>query len=257
MDASTLKRDGKPDIRYRHSAARQPATLPAVLFCGGYRSDMTGTKALYLEERCRAEGREFMRFDYRAHGQSAGRFDDCGIGDWTDDALAVLDRMDDGPVIVVGSSMGGWIALRLALMRPDRVRGLLGLAAAPDFTAEIEAGLSDDQRRILARDGQIEIPGAPGGQSLVVTARLLEDGGDQCVLDGPLKLDIPMRLVHGRMDREVPWRIVDKIAARVAPPASVAVTFIEDGEHRLSRDSDLDLIGRELSALTAQLLSAA
>ena len=160
MSAPTLLRLSTGErLAYHHV----PGAAPGVLFCGGYTSDMTGTKALALDRHCRARGRAYIRFDYRGHGASDGRFADGTIGSWLGDALAVLDRVTQGPLVVVGSSMGGWIMLLLALARPERVRALVGIAAAPDFSEDLLlANASADQRRQLDDQGYWLQPSAYG-----------------------------------------------------------------------------------------------
>jgi pimeloyl-ACP methyl ester carboxylesterase len=216
--------------------------VPGVLFCGGFTSDMTGTKATALERFCSAEGRAFTRFDYRGHGASSGRFEDGTIGSWTEDALAIVDRVTEGPLIVVGSSMGGWIALLTALARPERVHGLVGIAAAPDFTEDLLlAEATPQQGRALAEKGFWMQPAAYGDQPYPVTRALIEDGRQHLLLRAPIPVRSPVHLLHGMADADVPWRTSLRLAERLEAE-DVILELIKAGDHRLSTDSDLDRI---------------
>ena len=232
---------------------RTDGTLPEVVFLGGFRSDMTGAKALRLEEHCRGEGRAFTRFDYRGHGASSGRFEDGAVSDWLADTLAVLDRVVAGrPCVLVGSSMGGWLALLAALARPGQVRALVGLAAAPDFTEElVRARLNPEQAEALARDGLFLAP-STYGDPVPITRRLLDDGADHLVMRGTIPLRIPVHLLHGQEDPDVPWQTSLRLAARLESGA-VTVELVKDGDHRLSREEDLRRIVAALERVTAQL----
>jgi pimeloyl-ACP methyl ester carboxylesterase len=224
---------------------------PAVLFCGGFTSDMTGTKALALEGWCRAQGRAFVRFDYRGHGQSDGRFEDGTIGAWTEDALAVVDRVaPPGPLIVVGSSMGGWIMLLVAIARPERIRALLGIAAAPDFTEDLLlADATEGQRRDLERQGFWMQPSAYG-LPYPVTAALIEDGRRHLLLRAPIAIHCPVHLLHGQRDADVPWQTALRLAERLRSE-HVTVELVKAGDHRLSTEADLARITAALARLSA------
>ena len=232
---SLLKRDGRNTIAYR----AMEGTSPGVMFCGGFMSDMTGTKATALEAHCRRAGRAFIRFDYSGHGVSEGAFRDGTIGAWRDDALAVLDEVVCGPQVIVGSSMGGWIVLLLALARPERVAGLVGVAAAPDFTEDlIWSTLDDEGRRTLAESGEIVMPCDYGEDPYPITMGLIEEGRDHLLLQAPIALKCPIHLLQGMRDEDVPWRTVLKIAELVESER-VVVELVKDGDHRLSREDDL------------------
>ena len=223
---------------------------PGIVFLGGYRSDMGGTKAVALEAWARAQGRAFLRFDYSGHGQSGGDFNDLGIGDWFADAKAVL-ALTTGKQVLVGSSMGGWIALLLALARPDRVAALVGVAAAPDFTESLMwEAMSFAERREVMERGMIMVPNPYGG-AYPVTRALIEDGRAHLLLSGPIALDCQIRLLHGQRDAEVPWETALRIAERVAAP-DVRTTLIKDGDHRLSRPEDLALLCAVVGELVSQ-----
>ena len=233
---SQLERDGRDTIAYRAMAG----SAPGVMFCGGFMSDMTGTKATALEAHCRRKGRAFVRFDYSGHGASGGAFRDGTIGGWRDDALAVLDRVASGPQVLVGSSMGGWIVLLLALARPERVAGLVGVAAAPDFTEDlIWSTLDDRARQTLAETGEIVMPCDYGEDPYPITMGLIEEGRDHLLLGAPIALRCPIHLLQGMRDEDVPWRTALRIAEQVESD-SVTAELIKDGDHRLSRDEDLD-----------------
>ncbi len=237
----TLNLSNAPPLACCHT----PGALPTVVFLTGFRSDMTGAKALHLERHCELSGRAFLRFDYRGHGASGGRFEDGCVGDWRDDALAMVDEVVAGPVVLVGSSMGGWIMLLAALARPDRVRALLGLAPAPDFTRDlIAARLAPEQAEALARDGVILAP-SDYGEPLPITRRLLEDGERHLLLDRPIPFRGPVHLLHGQMDPDVPWQTSLRLAACLES-AAVTVELVKDGDHRLSREDDL----RRIAAAT-------
>jgi pimeloyl-ACP methyl ester carboxylesterase len=221
------------------------------MFLTGFRSDMTGGKALHLERHCAAAGRAFLRFDYRGHGASEGRFAEGCIGDWCEDALAVLDRATEGPMVLVGSSMGGWIMLLVALARPDRVKGLVGIAAAPDFTEDlIRPGLSPGQQALLAREGGFLAPSAYG-EPTPITRRLLEDGVRHLVLRRRLPIRCPVHLLHGQEDPDVPWPTSLRLAACLES-AAVTVELVKDGDHRLSREDDLRRLAAAVDRVVLQ-----
>ena len=220
-----------------------------VLFLSGYASDMMGTKASFLAEKCKAAGRGFLRFDYRGHGQSSGEFVDGTIGAWFEDALAVFDQLTEGPQVLVGSSMGGWIALLLARARPERVAGLVGLSAAPDFTEELVVpNLTFEQKEQLAREGLFYEETVPPYPPVPITRRLIEEARGHLVMKASLKLEMPAHLIHGQKDAEVPWQLALKLAECLTSP-SVRITLIKDGSHRLSRPEDLELVWSVIQTL--------
>lgn len=230
-----------------------PGKSPGVTFLTGFKSDMSGGKALALEAFCRERGRAFVRFDYTGHGASSGDFVDGTIGRWADDAIAVLDRVAEGPQVVVGSSMGGWIALLAALRRRERVVGLVGVAAAPDFTEDlIPNALAPAQAAELERRGFVLIPDCNGGQPYPITRRLIEEGRRHLLLRAPLPLRIPVRLIHGMKDADVPWRTALRIAERIEG-ADVEIELVKEGGHRLSEPQDLARLCRTVGALVDRL----
>ena len=210
---------------------------------------MTGTKAVFLESHCRKRGQAFIRFDYFGHGASSGRFSEGTIGRWREDALTVIDRLTEGPQILVGSSMGGWIMLLAALARPERIHALVGIAAAPDFTADLlPRRLSETQRRALDEAGRVVLPSTYDPAGYLYTKALVEDGNRNLVLRGPIPLDCPVRLLHGWADESVPWQQSLKLAERLAS-SDVVLALVKDGDHRLSRDADLARLARVLDGL--------
>jgi pimeloyl-ACP methyl ester carboxylesterase len=224
---------------------------PGIVFLGGFRSDMTGTKALFLEDYCRRRGRAFVRFDYFAHGQSSGDFADGTISRWRDDAVSVIDSLTEGPQILVGSSMGGWIMVLAALARRERVAALIGIAAAPDFTTDLlPHRLTAAQRRTLDREGRVVMPSPYDPAGYLYTKALVEDGNRNLVLRNDIPLSCPVRLLHGMADESVPWQQSLQLAERLAG-ADVTLTLIKDGDHRLSRDEDLARLAGLLDRLPA------
>lgn len=210
---------------------------PAIVFLSGYKSDMEGTKAVHLEAWAKAQGWAFLRFDYSGHGASGGVFEDGCIGNWARDAQAVIEATCDGPVVLVGSSMGGWIA-SLLTQRMDRVVGFVGIAAAPDFTEDgFWAGFSEDERRQVMEEGRIALP-SDYGDPYIVTRRLIEDGRDHLVLRSPLPMPYPVRLVQGTEDtavsRETALRLLDHIDS-----PDLRLTLVKGTDHRFSEPANL------------------
>ena len=245
----TLTRPDGATIAYRTLAGG----APAIVFLGGFRSDMTGTKALFLEDYCRRHRRAFVRFDYFGHGQSSGDFARGTTGRWREDAVAVIDSLTEGPQILVGSSIGGWIMLLAALARPERVAALVGIAPAPDFTEELlPARLTPEQRRELEEKGAVVLPSDYDPAGYLYTRALVEDGRRHLLLGGPIPLAMPVRLLHGLADESVPWQLSLRLAERLAS-RDVTVTLIKDGDHRLSTESDLARLARTLDALVTEL----
>jgi pimeloyl-ACP methyl ester carboxylesterase len=244
--AGRLARAAGGSIAYHKNGGRSPM----VVFLSGLRSDMTGTKAAALDAFCRARGQAFLRFDYRGHGASSGRFEETVIGDWLDDTLAAIDQLAEGPLVLVGSSLGGWLMLLAAVARPERVRGLIGIAAAADFTEDLMwRKFSPDQRQRLLRDGRIEIPSAHAPEPTVVSRGLIEDGRKHLVLRAPIPFAGPVRLIHGLEDPDVPWQTALEIQ-RCLVSSDVEAILVKGGGHRLSEPDDL----ARLTSVVAQLL---
>ncbi|WP_138379111.1 alpha/beta hydrolase [Luteithermobacter gelatinilyticus] len=215
-------------------------TGPTVVFLGGFMSDMEGSKALALEDFCRQRGQAYVRFDYSGHGKSSGRFEEGTIGRWKEDALAVVKQVTQGPLILVGSSMGGWIGLLVALEITERVLGFVGIAAAPDFTRELMWDLYDEGiRATLQRDGVYYEPSEYSEEPYPITMNLIQEGDHHLLFGrGGIELNCPVRLLHGLEDRDVPphWsqRICDNLVSD-----DVTITYVKKGDHRLSTEDDL------------------
>jgi pimeloyl-ACP methyl ester carboxylesterase len=244
-----LARPDGATIAYRRSAG----AAPGIVFLGGYRSDMAGTKALFLEDYCRQHGRAYVRFDYFGHGASSGDFALGTVGRWRDDAISVIDSLTVGPQILVGSSMSGWVMLLAALARPERVAALIGIAGAPDFTEELLwPRLSPGQRETLMRQGKVVLPSDYDPAGYLYTRALIEDGRRHLLLGKPVALDMPVRLLHGMRDESVPWRLSLLLAERLSG-SDVVVTLVKDGDHRLSKPAELLLLAQTLDALTPSI----
>ena len=224
---------------------------PGVLFLGGFRSDMEGTKSVFLENWAKRAGRAFLRFDYSGHGGSSEEFTDGCIGDWSDDAIAVLDELTKGPQVLVGSSMGGWISLLCARARPKRVAGLVGVASAPDFTEDsMWNGFLESQKNELLRTGQVELPSGYDDEPYVITQKLIEDGREQLVLREPLDLPFPVRLLHGTADVDVEMSVPLRIVGHVTCE-DLRLTFVKGADHRFSDGPCLEMIVSAVKELTA------
>ena len=210
---------------------------------------MTGTKALFLEDFCRRRGRAFVRFDYFGHGASSGDAALGTIGGWAEDAVAVLDSLTEGPQILVGSSMGGWIMVLAALARTERVLALVGVAAAPDFTEDLVwPRLNPAQQQELRESGAVTLPSEYDPAGYTYRLGLFEDGKRHLVMGEAIALECPVRLLRGLRDVAVPWHRSLSLAERL-DSRDVAVTLVKDGDHRLSSAADLARLGRTLDAL--------
>ena len=221
---------------------------PGVIFMGGFMSDMNGSKAIALEKNCREHGLAYVRFDYLGHGNSSGKFTDGTISIWAEDALAVVDNLTEGPQIIVGSSMGGWIMMLTAISRPKRVVGLIGIAAAPDFTEDLLPNqLTKNQMAEIQETGLIIIP-SEYENPYTITKQLLEDGRQHLLLRKEIPIDCPVRLLHGLKDTSVPWKTALKIQ-KLLRSQDVEVTFIKNGDHRLSKEEDLKRLNHSLLKL--------
>ena len=251
---SLTRADGTVRAYYKTTAGKartEGANPPGLVFLGGFMSDMSGTKALALEAYARARGRDFLRFDYRGHGASSGRFEEGTVGAWADDAVAVLDELTAGPQILVGSSMGGWIMLLAALARPQRVAGLVGIAAAPDFTEDlIWARATTVQQAALESLGYVDNPSDYSETPYRITRRLIEEGRRHLLLAKPIPLTCPVRLIHGLADADVPWQTSLRLAEALES-RDVEVTLVKGAGHRLSEPQDLARLEQVIEALSA------
>jgi pimeloyl-ACP methyl ester carboxylesterase len=218
-----------------------PGAAPGVVFLGGFKSDMGGTKAMHLQAWAERTGRAFLRFDYSGHGASSGAFEDGAIGDWAEDAQAVIEALTEGPQVLVGSSMGGWISLILSQRIPARIASLVGIAAAPDFTEDsMWADATEAQRVALMREGQIALP-SDYGEPYVITRRLIEEGRDHLVLRRPLPLPFPVRLLQGTADADVDQSVALRLLAH-AEGTDIRLTLVKGADHRFSTPDCLALI---------------
>ena len=234
MSHSTFTRaDGVP-LAYRHT----PGAGPTLVFLPGYMSGMEGGKALALQAWAEARGQAMLRLDYSGCGASGGRFEDGTLDLWRDDVLALVDALTSGPLVLVGSSMGGWLMLLAALARPERVTGIVGIAAAPDFT---RWGFTDSQKAVIAEKGRLEETSEYSDEPYVTTLGFWRSGESNLLLDSAIPLDCPVRLLHGQRDEDVPWQTSLKLADALAS-ADVHVTLVKDGDHRLSRTEDIALL---------------
>lgn len=230
----------------RLAARRTPGRGPGLVFLPGYASDMEGSKATALAAWAEAEGRAMLRFDYGGCGASEGAFEAQSLADWRDDALAMIDSLD-GPQILVGSSMGGWLMLLCALARPDRIRALVGIAAAPDFT---DWDFTSGEKETILEAGRLEEPSPYGEAPLVTTRAFWESGEALKLLDGEIPIRCPVRLLHGLDDSDVPWRISLRLAERLESP-DVRTILVKGGDHRLSRPGDIALLIETVEKLQA------
>jgi pimeloyl-ACP methyl ester carboxylesterase len=235
----------RPRLAYHHT----PGSGPTIVFLPGYASDMTGSKATALEAWARDAGRAFLRFDYGGCGQSEGAFEDQTLTGWRDDALAMLDQVANGPVVLVGSSMGGWLMLLAARARLAQVVGLVGIAPAPDFT---DWGFSTDDKMAILRDGRLERANPYGPQPTVYTRAFFQSGEASRLMFGTIAFDGPVRLVQGQADPDVPWHRTVRLGEMIRS-ADVQTLLIKDGDHRLSRDTDIAAIVRATEDVLSRL----
>ena len=225
---------------------------PALLWLSGFKSVMSGTKAEALAEFCRREGRAMVRFDYSGHGQSGGAFEDACVSDWLEEAAAVFDQFCGGETILVGSSMGGWIALLLALRRREtgRIKGLVLIAPAVDFTEELmwKQRFTDDIRTAIEDDGRWAQPSEYSNDAYVITWKLIEDGRNHLLLDRDLHLGLPVTILQGARDPDVPASHAQRLVEAL-PRDDVTFSLVPDGDHRLSRPQDIELLLRSVTAM--------
>jgi pimeloyl-ACP methyl ester carboxylesterase len=228
---------------------------PCVVFLGGLKSDMQGTKAVFLEEWARREGRAFLRFDYSGHGESSGAFTDGCIGDWAQDTLAAVGALTTGKIMPVGSSMGGWQSLLLSSAIPERIAGLVTIAAAPDFTEDgYWAGFTDAQKQQLDMIGQVELP-SDYMEPYVITRRMIEDGRNQLVLRSPMDLPFPVRFLQGTADTAVSITTAVKLLKHATGP-DMQLQLVKDADHRFSDDRCLGLMQTAVQEVLDQTADA-
>jgi hypothetical protein len=248
MTASTFRSTRGDTLAYRYHPPGEGART--LVWLSGFKSDMNGTKVLALEDWALAAGYGFLAFDYSGHGASEGRFEEGTISGWRQDSLDAIDQLTTGPLVLVGSSMGGWMALLAALARPSRIAALMLIAPAPDFTEKLMwDGMPESARREILEQGYTLRP-SDYDEPYRITRALIEDGRDWQLLDAPLPLSCPVRILQGMRDEDVPWqhalRLVDALEG-----GDVVLSLIKDGDHRLSRDPDID----RLKAGCAELMT--
>ena len=229
-----LVRDDNLRLAYREITGTQPT----VVWLGGFHSDMAGTKAQVLADQARATGGGYLRFDYFGHGESDGAFEDGTITRWREDALAVIDDLTEGPLVLVGSSMGGWLACLAAIARPDRVKALVLVAPAPDFTEKLMTPQIPPQGWAAIHETGVWLEPSPYGEPNPITRELLEDGARWSILPGPVRIQAPVRILQGGEDPDVPWRHALELAQAIKGQ-DVVFSLIKDGDHRLSRPQDI------------------
>lgn len=229
----TIERNGNI-LAYHHT----PGAGPTIVFLPGYASDMSGSKAVAIDTWAREKGQACLRFDYAGCGESGGAFEDQTLASWCDDALTVIDGVTTGPIVLVGSSMGGWVMLLVALARSERVTAMVGIAAAPDFT---DWGFTDEQKVMLRNAGRIDEHSIYSPEPTVTTYAFWESGEANRLMDGPIDLSVPTRLIHGQRDPDVPWEYSLTLAGLLRSD-DVQTLLVKDGDHRLSRLQDIALI---------------
>lgn len=252
LDVARAKAPGVTcDLRHIYVSGRQiacrrrPGAEPTLVFFPGYGSDMEGAKALALDSFAERRGTSMLRFDYSGTGSSSGRFEEGTLALWLEEALDVVDQLTEGPLILVGSSMGGWIALHLALLRPERVRSLVGIAAAPDFT---DWGFTAGQKAKIQGDGRIEEPNPYGPEPSVFTWGFWESGQRMLLLNDEIAVDCPVRLLQGERDAEVPLEVAFR-TMRALRSGDVQLNLVKGGGHRLSEPNEIDAILRAVAGL--------
>jgi pimeloyl-ACP methyl ester carboxylesterase len=237
-------------IAYHYHIGRKPT----VIFFGGFMSDMEGTKATALEKHCVAQGYGFLRFDYSGHGKSSGKFVDGTIGLWTKDAISLIEAVVEGPIVMIGSSMGGWTGLLAALRFKDRLKAFIGIAAAPDFTERLMwKSFSKSQKQELRANGQIELPSDYSDEPYILSYKLIKDGRKHLLLDSVINLDMPVRLIHGEQDSDVPVA-TSHIISSCLSSQDVEIILVKAGGHSLSEPKDLKRLMNVLDQLMPDLI---
>ena len=238
---SVFERGDGPNLAYRKRAGAGPT----LVFLPGYASDMEGAKAVELDAFATQRGVPMLRFDYSGTGSSEGRFEDGTLERWLDEALQLIDSLADGPIIPVGSSMGGWLALHIALRRPERVSALVGIAAAPDFT---DWGYTDDEKSTLHRDGRLEQPNPYGPEPQLTTFGFWQSGEQLRLLESDIEIECPVRLIHGDQDEDVPMEVAMRLKDRLRS-GDVQLNIVKGGGHRLSAPHEIGAILHTVAGL--------
>ena len=236
-------------LAYRLRSAHPDVRGPTLVFLPGYASDMEGTKASDIDVFAKAAGLAYLRLDYSGTGSSGGDLAEGTLDRWLDEVVSAIDMLVEGPVLLIGSSMGGWLALHAALKRPDRVKAVVGIAAAPDFT---DWGVSAEERQSLVETARFERPSSDGGPPQVTHARFVASGTALRLLDKPIMLECPVRLIHGDKDEDVPIGVPFKLL-EVTHSGDVQLTVIKWGDHRLSKPHELETIVRTIAVLAEKM----
>jgi len=248
MSPSILK---KKDDRYLAYHKLEGKT-PGIIFLSGFRADMNGSKAVFFEQFCRERGLAYVRFDYSGHGVSSGKFEEGSISQWTEDALDIIDNLSSEQQILVGSSMGGWIMTRVAMQRKERIAGLMGIAAAPDFVESmIQERLTQEQRKDLETKGVCYLT-PEGYDPYPLTQKMIEDSKRCTILNTPIDLHCPMRFVHGLNDTDVPWQSSEALMKHCQTTLAT-LTLVKGGEHSLSKEVELEILANHLDGLLKQV----
>ncbi|CAI5772871.1 AB hydrolase-1 domain-containing protein [Podarcis lilfordi] len=235
---SFLSRPDNPNLAYHKLKGKNPG----VVFLSGFLSNMNGNKALALEDYCKSVGHAFVRFDYRGCGSSEGDVKECTLGKWRKDVLAVLDELTQGPQILVGSSLGGWLMLHAAIARPEKVAALVGVAAAADYLVSTYQQLPVELKKEIEEKGEWKVPTKHNEEGVYsVPYGLIQEAENHCVLTSPLPIKCPVRLIHGIKDEDVPWETSMKIAERVVS-TDVDIILRKAGHHRMKEKEDIKLI---------------
>ena len=235
-------------IAYYKVNTQEPDEKPGVVFFGGFKSDMTGSKAVFLNELCVELGLSFLRFDYSGHGQSSGKFEEGCISDWLDDARETVSELTRGAQIFIGSSMGGWIALLLAREAPEKVYGLIGIAAAPDFTEDsMWSAASHAQRQDIGGQGYVLIP-SEYGEAYPITRRLIADGRRNLIMRSPYRAPFPIRLLHGTEDQDVPQERALRLLGHL-DCEDIRLELLKGSDHRMSEERELLSLKETLAGL--------
>ncbi len=250
MNSKILSREGLADISYVSYKPENTNNLPTVVFLHGLKSDKEGTKALYIEKQCKERNQPFIRFDFSGHGKSEGIYQDCNISTWVNDAKDVINNLIDGKAVLVGSSMGGWVSLIVARDMKEKISALIGIAAAPDFTEEIyNDKFNDAQRNEIKEKGIIKIASEYSDEPYIFTYDFIMDGKKNLLLDKRLDINIPVRIIQGKKDSDVPYEKANKIYEIISSNDKKLI-FIEEGDHRLSKPDELEIIDSNIKEVS-------